>query len=227
MRKLCRDTLEKLIAAIRDVVAYFEELDHSLRPVSQREIALLALELRELYESLDVIFFTNKENQVYSVRLNRAKDQMKDAFMAQPLNVGQNLNEAFYSETDTVVYTSATLSVDNSFESFVQAMGLNEGEASRAETLQIESTYDFDINMRVYLPSDMPEPQRPPRIFLRFPSSLRACILLREARCSRSSQIEKRWKNALTWRIRRSKPQDCAWCVRNGEYPSKACAMIS
>ena len=76
-------------------------------------------------------------------------------------NVGQNLNEAFYSETDTVVYTSATLSVDNSFESFVQAMGLNEGEASRAETLQIESTYDFDINMRVYLPSDMPEPQDP------------------------------------------------------------------
>ena len=40
-------------------------------------------------------------------------------------------------------------------------MGLNEGEASRAETLQIESTYDFDINMRVYLPSDMPEPQDP------------------------------------------------------------------
>lgn len=154
-----QNTLEKLIAAIRDVVAYFEELDHSSS--AQREIALLALELRELYESLDVIFFTNKENQVYSVRLNRAKDQMKDAFMAQPLNVGQNLNEAFYSETDTVVYTSATLSVDNSFESFVQAMGLNEGEASRAETLQIESTYDFDTNMRVYLPSDMPEPQDP------------------------------------------------------------------
>lgn len=154
-----QNTLEKLIAAIRDVVAYFEELDHSSS--AQREIALLALELRELYESLDVIFFTNKENQVYSVRLNRAKDQMKDAFVAQPLNVGQNLNEAFYSETDTVVYTSATLSVDNSFESFVQAMGLNEGEASRAETLQIESTYDFDTNMRVYLPSDMPEPQDP------------------------------------------------------------------
>ena len=154
-----QNTLEKLIAAIRDVVAYFEELDHSSS--AQREIALLALELRELYESLDVIFFTNKENQVYSVRLNRTKDQMKDAFMAQPLNVGQNLNEVFYSETDTVVYTSATLSVDNSFESFVQAMGLKEGEASRAETLQIESTYDFDTNMRVYLPSDMPEPQDP------------------------------------------------------------------
>lgn len=75
------------------LVAYFEELDHSSS--AQREIALLALELRELYESLDVIFFTNKENQVYSVRLNRAKDQMKDAFVAQPLNVGKISTKRF------------------------------------------------------------------------------------------------------------------------------------
>lgn len=155
--KSMQDTLEKLIKAIRDVVAYFEEIDHSSS--AQREIALLALELRELYEALDTIFFAHKENRVYSVRLNRTKDQFKDAFLAQPLNVGQNLNETFYPETDTVVYTSATLSVDNSFESFENALGLNESEGSHAKMLQIESSYDFDTNMRVYLPTDMPEPQ--------------------------------------------------------------------
>lgn len=152
-----QDTLEKLIKAIRDLVAYFEELDHS--SAAQREVALLALELRELYEAVDVIFFTNKENRVYSVRLNRTKDQLKDTFLSQPLNVGENLNETFYAETDTVIYTSATLAVDDSFESFEVAVGLNESDDSRAEALQIESSYDFDTNMRVYLPSDMPEPQ--------------------------------------------------------------------
>lgn len=155
--KSMQDTLEKLIKAIRDLVAYFEELEHS--SAAQREIALLALELRELYEAVDVIFFANKENRVYSVRLNRTKDQMKDTFLSQPLNVGENLNETFYTETDTVVYTSATLAVDDSFESFEAAVGLNESDDSRAEALQIESSYDFDTNMRVYLPSDMPEPQ--------------------------------------------------------------------
>ena len=152
-----QDTLEKLIKAIRDLVAYFEELDHS--SAAQREIALLALELRELYEAVEVIFFKNKENCVYSVRLNRTKDQMKDTFLAQPLNVGENLNETFYAETDSVIYTSATLAVDNSFDSFESSLGLNEGENSCANALQIESSYDFDSNMRVYLPSDMPEPQ--------------------------------------------------------------------
>lgn len=155
--KAMQDTLEKLIKAIRDLVAYFEEIDHS--SAAQREIALLALELRELYEAIDVIFFTNKENRVYSVRLNRSKDQLKDAFLSQPLNVGQNLGESLYPETDSVIYTSATLSVDDSFESFEQAVGLNQGDDSRAEVLQIESSYDFDANMRVYLPTDMPEPQ--------------------------------------------------------------------
>lgn len=152
-----QDTLEKLVKAIRDLVAYFEEIDHSSS--AQREIALLALELRELYEAIDVIFFTNKENRVYSVRLNRTKDQLKDTFLSQPLNVGQNLCESLYPETDSVIYTSATLSVDDSFESFEQAVGLNQSEGSSAEMLQIESSYDFDANMRVYLPTDMPEPQ--------------------------------------------------------------------
>ncbi|WP_251198276.1 helicase C-terminal domain-containing protein [Anaerotardibacter muris] len=151
------ETLEKMIKAIRDVVAYFEELEHSSGP--QREIALLALELRELYESIETIFFTNKDNRVYSVRLNRSKDQLKDTFLSQPLNVGQNLDESFYPETDTVIYTSATLSVDNSFDSFVNALGLASDPEKPTEVLQIESSYDFDTNMRVYLPTDMPEPQ--------------------------------------------------------------------
>lgn len=155
--KAMLETLEKMIKAIRDVVAYFEELEHSSGP--QREVALLALELRELYEAVDTIFFTNKENRVYSVRLNRSKDQLKDTFLSQPLNVGQNLDESFYPDTDTVIYTSATLSVDNSFESFVNALGLTGDPDKPVEVLQIESSYDFDTNMRVYLPTDMPEPQ--------------------------------------------------------------------
>lgn len=151
------ETLEKLIAAIRDVVAYFEDLEYTSG--AQREIALLALELRELYEAIETVFFTNKENQVYSVVLNRQKDELKDVFLSQPLNVGENLNEAFYPETETVIFTSATLSVDNTFDSFVRAVGLAENPDRPYETLQIESSYDFDTNMRIYLPTDMPEPQ--------------------------------------------------------------------
>ncbi len=153
------ETLEKAISAARDIVAYLESIE--VASSEQREIALVALELKELYVALETIFFTSASNQVYSVRLNRTKDRFSEIFTAQPLDVGQNLNETFYQETNSVIYTSATLSVDGKFDSFEQAVGLNESEVSRGITLQIDSSYDFDNHMQVYVPSDMPEPADP------------------------------------------------------------------
>lgn len=153
------ETLEKAISAARDIVAYLESIE--VASSEQREIALVALELKELYVALETIFFTSASNQVYSVRLNRTKDRFNEIFTAQPLDVGQNLNETFYQETNSVIYTSATLSVDGKFDSFEQAVGLNESEVSRGITLQIDSSYDFDNHMQVYVPSDMPEPADP------------------------------------------------------------------
>lgn len=153
------ETLEKAISAARDIVAYLESIE--VTSSDQREIALVALELKELYVALETIFFTSASNQVYSVRLNRTKDRFNEIFTAQPLDVGQNLNETFYQETNSVIYTSATLSVDGKFDSFEQAVGLNESEVSRGITLQIDSSYDFDNHMQVYVPSDMPEPADP------------------------------------------------------------------
>lgn len=153
------ETLEKAISAARDIVAYLESIE--VTSSEQREIALVALELKELYVALETFFFTSASNQVYSVRLNRTKDRFNEIFTAQPLDVGQNLNETFYQETNSVIYTSATLSVDGKFDSFEQAVGLNESEVSRGITLQIDSSYDFDNHMQVYVPSDMPEPADP------------------------------------------------------------------
>lgn len=157
--KALYDTLEKLIRAARDIVAYFESIE--VTSSEQREVALVALELREIYDALEQVFFLHKENSVYSVRLSRTKDRLNDVFSVQPLNVGQNLAETLYQETNSVIYTSATLSVDNRFDSFERAMGLNETDDSQARFLQVDSSYDFDTNMKIYVPNDMPEPQDP------------------------------------------------------------------
>lgn len=152
-------TLEKAIAAMRDIVAYLESLD--VTSSAQRELALVALELKELYEALEVVFFTNTLNSVYSVRLNKNKTLLNEIFTAQPLDVGQNLNSTFYQQTQSVIYTSATLSVDQRFDAFEQAVGMNQSDASQGSVLQVQSSYDFDNHMQIYVPSDMPEPSDP------------------------------------------------------------------
>ena len=77
------------------------------------------------------------------------------------LDVGEKMNEAFYSQTHSVIYASATLTVGGKFESFEQAVGLNRGEFSHARELQLDSTLDYDNNMVVYVVEDMPEPNDP------------------------------------------------------------------
>lgn len=153
------DILEKLIRATRDIVAYAEQMEDSSS--AQRELALVALELRELYETLDIMFFHENENNVYSVRLNRTKGSLDEEFSVQPLDLGASLNESLYAETRSVIYASATLTIDGKFDAFERAVGFNQSEYSGADTLQVESSYDFDSNMQIYVPTDMPEPQDP------------------------------------------------------------------
>lgn len=153
------ETLEKLIKALRDVVAYAEQMEDTSS--AQRELAVVALELRELYDALEHVFLHEGSNSVYSARLNRGKAVYDEVFTVQPLDVGASLNETLYAETDSVVYASATLSVDGDFASFERAVGLNEGEDSQAESVKVNSSFNYDENMRVFVPTDMPEPQDP------------------------------------------------------------------
>ncbi len=157
--KAILDTLDELIKHVRNITLYLEEIEDNSREL--REVALLALELRDLYDSIDLIFIKQPDNRVYSARLERKKDRFNDRFTMQPLEVGEELNATFYHDTNAVIYTSATLTVAHKFERFIDAMGLNATEESRCDTLQVASSFDFDKNMRVYIPTDLPEPGRP------------------------------------------------------------------
>lgn len=154
-----QETLEKLIACMRDIVVFYESAEIS--SAAQREIALVTLELRELYEAVEQVFIAQSSNNVYSVRMNKAKDMLNEVFTVQPLDVGSSLNETLYQETNSVIYTSATLAVDNRFDSFERGVGLNQSEHSQGTVLQVESSYDFNNHMRVFVPSDIPEPNTP------------------------------------------------------------------
>lgn len=150
---------DKLIKSSQDIVAYLEGIDEAT--VAQREIAACTMELRDIRNSAELIFSAAPETYVYQATLHRKKDRRADKVQALLLDIGEKMNETFYASTHSVVYASATLSVGGSFDSFEQAVGLNRGECSSASELQLDSSYDFDNNMIVYVVSDMPEPNNP------------------------------------------------------------------
>lgn len=153
------ESADKLIKATQDLVAYLEGIDEAV--VAQRELASLAFDLRALRNACELIFETAPETYAYQATLHRKKDRYNDKAAALLLDVGEKMNETFYAMTHSVVYASATLTVDGSFESFKTAVGLGRGEFSQVRELQLESSYDFDNNMIVYVVKDMPEPNDP------------------------------------------------------------------
>lgn len=78
-----------------------------------------------------------------------------------PLEVAPELKKALYDRFRTVVMTSATLAVGDSFAYFAQRTGLDRVEPGRRAELLLPSPFDFARQALVAVPTDLPEPGRP------------------------------------------------------------------
>jgi ATP-dependent DNA helicase DinG len=78
-----------------------------------------------------------------------------------PLEVAESLKESVYDRFRTVVMTSATLAVGDSFDYFRQRVGLDRSEPERQTELLLASPFDFARQALVAVPTDLPEPGRP------------------------------------------------------------------
>lgn len=151
-----RETAENLIVACQNLVAYLEDIEDAA--AVQREIASIAIDLKEQVSAVELILENPGEAFAYSATLCRKRDRVAEKLEGLPVNVGAKLNETLYASTHSVVFASATLSVNGKFDGFASAMGLGQSEFSPVRTCQLDSSYDFDKNMTVYVVSDIPEP---------------------------------------------------------------------
>ena len=73
-----------------------------------------------------------------------------------PLNGGRILSDLLYSRLDSVVLTSATLRLKNSFDYFAEELGLAYTEDIIFE--KVASAFDFSNQARIFVAADLPEP---------------------------------------------------------------------
>ena len=150
---------DAFVKVAQDLIAFLEGIDEAAEV--QREIASHVLELREMRDAAALIFDQGDDEYVYQASLNRRKDKVADSLEAALYDVGTKLDETLFARSHSVVFASATLTVDGKFDAFTASMGLNRDENSHARVLELGSSFDFDNNMIVYVASDMPEPNEP------------------------------------------------------------------
>ena len=150
------EAAEKLVTVCQELVGYLEGLEGAAE--IQREIAAVTMELKEQMNAADIILDKAPETYAYAATLSRKKDRVAEKLEALLINVGEAMNETLFERTHSTVFASATLAVSDKFDAFEGAMGLNASEHSSCQTCKLDSSYDFDAHMTVYVASDMPEP---------------------------------------------------------------------
>ena len=153
--KRCLALAAPVVAAATDCLMMLDEMD---APIDlENEVGVFIFDMKDLIMAGDVIFGETDPRYVYSAHIFQKNDKLAERLCAQIIDIGGHLNETFYRRTHAVVFTSATLTVGGSFEAFTRAMGLNTSECSEARFLQLASGFDFDSNMVIYVPTDIPE----------------------------------------------------------------------
>jgi ATP-dependent DNA helicase DinG len=121
--------------------------DDDLKSEVQDCARRLATERQALAEFLD----QKRENHVYWVE--RVGQAQEIHLQAAPVNLAPLLRRFLFREDRSVIVTSATLAVARDLSYFQKRVG-----AEEAESLKLDSPFDFARQMTIYIPRKMPEP---------------------------------------------------------------------
>ncbi len=92
-------------------------------------------------------------------RTKRGDDFIR--FVSTPLNITNMMRDAVFEPYDTVVCTSATMSVRESFDYWAGRTGISDLIGKEVRTFQFPSPFPYKENVLLGIPSDAPEPNHP------------------------------------------------------------------
>ncbi|MFZ4793771.1 MAG: ATP-dependent DNA helicase [Blastocatellia bacterium] len=137
-----RNAIDRLTAAIKVVKDPPAEAESLIRRTEQLKFDL---EFIVLAESNSDTFVRWCERRGRGIVLQ-----------AVPIDASAILNDRLFSETQTVILTSATLTSNGSFDFIRSRLGIE-----NAVEMVAESNYDYENQVLLYLPPRMPDPREP------------------------------------------------------------------
>ena len=147
--------------ALADVVRNLERVSIGLSGLDETQVAGLDTLVMEVASSIGSIGdFREKlksfvahpeENRIYWMTQDSRGGEF--ALNAAPLEVGELLQERLFSQKESVVLTSATMSTQGNFRHITERLGLED-----VEELLVDSPFDYPNSVLLCVPEDMPDP---------------------------------------------------------------------
>jgi Rad3-related DNA helicase len=140
--------LEKIYRALQEL----ENADLPGYADLLQDILFAQRRVRETQSALEAIIIKPTQASIYWASVNRQTADI--GLHAAPLHVGDVLHKNLFATRETVILTSATMSIGGSFNFIENRLGIGEW----ADHLMVGSPFDYEQAALVYVPNDMPEP---------------------------------------------------------------------
>ncbi|WHY75854.1 ATP-dependent DNA helicase DinG [Neobacillus sp. WH10] len=148
--------LKDLFSAINDRLELIKKEKYSLTSLEEKKIEEIYTFINELGEMRNTVIscFIKDSKDVKWIEMDTRSPQNVTTFIAQPAFVAEQLKEKFFSPKKAVVLTSATLSVNNSFNFIIKEVGL---DAVSSVQMKISSPFQYKDQVQLFIPEDLPE----------------------------------------------------------------------
>ncbi|HEY2421146.1 MAG TPA: ATP-dependent DNA helicase DinG, partial [Neobacillus sp.] len=148
--------LKDLHAAILERLKWIEERKEILTIEQQCKIEEIISFINELSDLKSTVqdCFIKESNFVKWIEFDSRSPQNVTTFFAQPATVSTALKEKFFQVKKGVVLTSATLTVNHSFDYLMKEIGLNPASTVK---INIPSPFEYEKQVQLLIPEDLPE----------------------------------------------------------------------
>ena len=150
-----------LLAALGNIRQWLDSFC-AVDEVWQGKAADLTRELgagETLFKDLEFIWGNQNENFVSWVQREATPGGLPTLTLkAAPIQVGEILHQSLFQNKECVILTSATLTVNNSFDYYKQQIGLELMPPDQLLSLQIDSPFAYDDQCLLCIINDLPGP---------------------------------------------------------------------
>ncbi len=127
--------------------------DIALTKDAAEDVVALGRRAGEVRDDLKFLLRANDADYVYFLE-TRGRGVI---LRASPIDVSSTIRSLLLDRMDATVLTSATLTVDGSFDYVKSRLGVK----ARASELRLDSEFDYERQAILYLPKSLPDPRQP------------------------------------------------------------------
>ncbi len=150
----------KIIHSLNDLLLAINGLLNELELVNNVSnwegylINLFKNELHSFQEQLSTFFDEQERNYIRYIEIDQLGAKNAVLLHYEPVLISQYLKDNLLLNHEATVFTSGTLQTNDSFQTFLNQIGLIEEDT---KTVVIPSAYKYEKQARIYVPEDFPD----------------------------------------------------------------------